>query len=77
MLIAQTWTSGIPRAMRQQLTHAVIFRTESAKEIKAIAEEVSSFVKYEDFLAMFDEFTKDKHGYMFVNLVQKTLTSSS
>lgn len=76
MLIAQTWTSGIPRAMRQQLTHACIFRTESAKEIKAIAEEVSSFIAYPDFLAIFDELTKEKHAYMFVDLVQRALTSS-
>lgn len=76
MLIAQTWTSGIPRAMRQQLTHACIFRTESAKEIKAIAEEVSSFIRYEDFLAIFDQLTKDKHSYMFIDLVEKTLTGS-
>lgn len=75
-MCGQTFTSAIPKAIRLQLTHVAMFRTESSREIKAVYDEVSSFIKYQDFLDIFDETTREKHGYLFCDLVEKTLTGS-
>jgi hypothetical protein len=76
MLIAQTYTSGVPRALRQNLTHLALFRTQSDKEIKNMYEECGGLVSFNHFKDLFQAYTAQKHSYLFIDNIQRTMSDS-
>lgn len=77
MMLTQTYKSNaVPRALRLNLTHLAVFRTENQEEIKNVYMEVGSMISYDRFKELYDRFTLHKHGYMFVDFINKTITDS-
>lgn len=77
LMLTQTYKSNaVPRALRLNLTHLAVFRTQNKEEIKNIYQEVGSFVSQEQFEQLFTEYTAPKHGYMFVDFINKRITNS-
>jgi energy-coupling factor transporter ATP-binding protein EcfA2 len=75
-LIAQTYTSGVPRALRQNLTHLALFRTQSEKEIKSMYEECSGVVSFSHFKDVYSAYTQNKHSYLWVDNIKRVLSDS-
>lgn len=76
MMIAQTFTSGIPRCLRQNFTHLAVFRTESRRERKSIYEEVGGMVSEGEFNRLFESYTLGLYSYLWVDFIRKRLSSS-
>jgi hypothetical protein len=76
VLIAQTYTSGVPRALRQNLTHLALFRTQSDREIKSMYEECSGLVSYPHFCDIFAAYTQEKHSYLFIDNIKRLMLDS-
>ena len=75
-MMAQTYTSGIPRVLRQNLTHLALFHTESEREIKSMYDECSGQLSFQLFKEIFEHDTRNKHSYMFIdNIPRKTSDS--
>jgi hypothetical protein len=75
-LIAQTYTSGVPRALRQNFTHVALFRTQSEREIKSMYEECGGLVSFPHFKEVFAAYTQNKHSYLFIDNIRRTLEDS-
>lgn len=65
--MAQSYKSGIPRQIRNNLSTAVFFANKSDKMKVEIAEEMSSFVSIEQFIQMWDYATEQPHGFLMVD----------
>lgn len=65
--MAQSYKSGIPRQIRNNLSTAVFFANKSEKMKTEIAEEMSSFVSIEQFIQMWDYATEQPHGFLMVD----------
>lgn len=76
MMLAQTFTSGIPRCLRQNFTHLAVFRTESKRELKSIYDEVGGLVSEPKFNQLFDGYTLAEHSYLFVDFILKKIKDS-
>eukprot|EP00953_Heterococcus_sp_UTEX-ZZ885_P034146 17712-Heterococcus_DN1.PRE.1 len=77
VLIAQTYTSGVPRALRQNLTHLALFRTQSEKEIKSMYEECGGLISFVHFKEMFNHYTANKHSYLWIDNIRRTLDDTT
>ena len=75
-MMAQTYTSGIPRALRQNLTHLALFHTESEREIKSVYAECSGQVSFEQFKQLFNHYTHKKHSYLWVDNILRQMGDS-
>jgi hypothetical protein len=76
LLMCQTYTSGCPRALRQNLTHLALFNTQSDREIKSMYAECNGQVPFEAFKAMFNHYTKKKHAYMWIDNIRRQMLDS-
>jgi hypothetical protein len=75
-MMAQTYTSGVPRALRQNVTHLALFHTESIREIKSMYDECNGQVSFVAFEHMFNHYTRLKHGYLWVDNIRRQMTDS-
>jgi ABC-type dipeptide/oligopeptide/nickel transport system ATPase component len=76
VMIAQSFTSGIPRCLRQNLTHLALFRTESEREVKSMYDETNGQMSFVHFKHMFDHYTRLKHSYCFVDNIARTMSDT-
>ena len=76
LMMAQTYTSGIPRALRQNLTHLALFHTESEREIKSMYDECNGQVHFEAFTGLFQHYTKKKHAYLWIDNIKREMTDT-
>ncbi len=76
MMIAQTYTSGVPKSLRLNLTHLALFYTASDREIKAMYDELGGLVSYERFVQLFGAYTMAKHSYLFADLIERKISDS-
>ncbi len=76
MMIAQTWSSGIPRPLRQNLTHLALFYTASDREVKGMYDELGGLVSYERFVQLFGAYTMAKHSYLWADLIERKISDS-
>ena len=67
----KTQTGGIPKAVRNNCTSLVIFKTKSDKELQEIQEEVGGEVNKDDFYKIYNYATADPHSFLFVDLHPK------
>ena len=67
----KTQTGGIPKAVRNNSTSLIIFKTKSDRELQEIQEEVGGEVSKEDFYKIYNYATKDPHSFLFVDLHPK------
>jgi len=72
----QSYTStggGLPRAIRNNLTHLSLFRCKNIKQLKLISEEMAGEVSPDKFMEIYDFIMSDPavHTSMFVDLHKK------
>jgi hypothetical protein len=65
--MAQTYASGVPRQIRNNLSTAIFFANKSDKMKTEIAEEMSSFVSVDEFVYMWNYATEKDHGFLMVD----------
>jgi hypothetical protein len=71
MFLSQSWSNGIPRQIRHNLSLAIFFRVNSGLLKKDVAAEMSSFISDEEFIELWDEATEDAHNYFMVDFAAK------
>jgi hypothetical protein len=74
LFATQSYTSnamGLPRSVRANVTHMLVFRTKSGKELEQIAEEVSGEVSHDDFLVKYEQAVVGRHDFLFIDLHPK------
>lgn len=66
-LAAQTFLSGIPKALRQNLQQYFIWPTRDTTQLEAIYHEVANLVDHEDFVDLYEKATKDPHSFLTID----------
>ncbi|KAG5176691.1 hypothetical protein JKP88DRAFT_249333 [Tribonema minus] len=75
-MVSQTMRSGVPKALRENATHFFyVGGSMNRKEVESMWETVSSFVSFDDFERKLRLFTLENHGYLFCDLIKKTLSN--
>jgi len=74
MSACQSYTSnsnGLPKSIRTNLTHMLIFKNKSLKELYAIAEEVAGEITQDQFFEVYEKAMVDPHDFLFIDLHKK------
>ena len=77
---AQAWKTsvgGLPKALRNNLTLMILFKTKSEKELQEIAEEVSGEVSERVFYSVYDQAMQEPHDFLLIDLHKKPNHPSS
>ena len=56
-----------PRDARLNITHYILMKIGSKKELKNIAEENSGYLDYKDFLKIYNYYTKEPYSFMMID----------
>jgi hypothetical protein len=70
----QSWKTsigGLPKALRNNLTLMLLFKTTSTKELADIAESVEGEISTEKFLAVCNSAWKNPHDFLLIDLHPK------
>ena len=70
IVLTQCYTA-LPSRFRKNTTHLVIFKLYNKKDLKAVEEEIGS--NYEDFMEQYNEATKDKYNFLYLNNTDKSV----
>lgn len=68
--LVQTWV-GVPRTLRLNATHYVIFKTGDEVQLEQICSLFANTIKKETFMKVYNEAVNDKHGFLLVDVVPK------
>lgn len=71
---AQAWKTsvgGLPKALRNNLTLMILFKTKSEKELQEIAEEVSGEVSEQVFYSVYEQAMQEPHDFLLIDLHKK------
>jgi hypothetical protein len=68
IVLSQSFSS-VPNILRKQISHLLIFKLYSNKDLKAVEEEIGS--NYEDFIKHYNEATKEKYNFLYLNNTNK------
>lgn len=74
LFACQSYTSnsaGLPKSIRANLTHMLVFKTKSEKELQLIAEECSGEVSTEEFFKLYERAIQTPHDFLFIDLHRK------
>lgn len=64
-------SSGLPKSIRGNLTHMLVFRNKNMKELQLIAEEASGEVSVEQFFEIYERAMTDQYSFLFVDFAKK------
>jgi len=67
ILSTQHW-SGLNRSLRANATFFVIFKMNDKKQLYDIFLEITSFLDFDTFMRVFQEATKEKYHFLFVDI---------
>ena len=70
----QSWKTaagGLPKALRNNLTIMILFKTSSQKELEDIYESVEGEIPKEKFIAVCEEAWKEPHDFLLIDLHPK------
>ena len=74
-MAAQTYKSqqgGVPVALRDNMTHLMLFPSRNVKSLMQIVQEVSDDISEDEFLEVFGEATQDsEHDFLFISFKPK------
>jgi len=75
----QTYTTntgggGVNRALREQVTHLLLFKNKSAKMMEKIREELCSVIDIDKFNMAYEEATREKYGNLLITFAPKCPT---
>lgn len=74
LFATQSYTSnsaGLPKSIRSNLTHMMVFKTKNKKELEAIAEECAGEVDPEQFYALYNRAIQGPHDFMLIDFSKK------
>lgn len=67
IFLSQSWSNGVPRQIRHNLSLALFFKVNSLRLKQEVAEEMCSFISEEEFIQLWDEATVDSHDYFMID----------
>ena len=67
----QTWT-GLPRPIRLNATHFMIYRTHDKKQLQQLYESFGNLVTWEKFEDMYKQAVSRHHGFLYIDTVPKS-----
>jgi hypothetical protein len=67
-MLVQTFTTGIPKCLRQNVQQYFIWPTHDMTQLEAMYHEFANICSYEQFLTVFREATKEKHSFLTIDL---------
>ena len=67
----RTGVGGVPKAVRANLTMLMLFKTRSADELKAVAQEVAHFANEEAFVQVCETAWIERHDFLFCDFEPK------
>ena len=70
----QNYTSssaGLPKSIRGNLTHMMVFRNKNMRELQLIAEEASGEVNTEQFFDLYNRAMQEQYDFLFVDFAKK------
>lgn len=67
LFLSQAFRNGVPRQLRNNLSLSMLFSNKSARIKQEIAEELSSFIEPDVFVAMWDKATSEPHNFFMVD----------
>lgn len=70
-IAVQTFTTGIPKALRQNITQFFLWATHDETQLKSIYEQVSAGISKDDFYTAFELATAEPHQFLTVDLAAK------
>ncbi len=71
---AQAWKTsvgGLPKALRNNLTLMILFKTKSIKELQEISEEVSGEIDEQTFYQVYEQAMQQQHDFLMIDLHPK------
>jgi len=66
-MAAQTYKTGVPKAIRQNIQQFFIFPTKDLTQMESIYEEIANLVTKEQFIALYKKATAQKHSFLTVD----------
>jgi hypothetical protein len=70
----QNYTSnaaGLPKSIRGNLTHMMVFRNKNMKELMLISEEASGEVSVDQFFDIYTRAMQEQHDFLFIDFAKK------
>ena len=67
MMAAQTFLTGLPKALRQNVTQLFIWPTKDETQLMAIYHEVANLVDKENFMELYKKATKTPHSFLTID----------
>jgi len=69
--LMQSWT-GLPRVIRLNATHFMLFKTGDAKQLEQIYSAFGNLVSWDDFLVMYKDAVAKPHGFLYIDTNPKS-----
>ena len=69
--LAQSFFTGVPRKVRLNTSHFVLFNAPSKTEIKRISNEVAPDLSQKEFMQYFNQAISDPYSFFFIDTTQK------
>jgi len=67
MMAAQTILTGLPKALRQNVTQLFIWPTKDETQLKSIYKEVANLVDKDTYMKMYEAATKSQHSFLTID----------
>jgi len=64
-------SSGLPKSIRGNLTHMMVFKNKNMKELMLIAEEASGEVTVEEFFNLYERAIIEPYDFLFIDFAKK------
>lgn len=66
-MAAQTFRSGIPLALRQNIQQYFLFPTRDQDQLESIYHEVANIVDHDTFMKIYEQATHEKHAFLTID----------
>ena len=67
MMAAQTYLTGLPKALRQNVTQLFIWPTKDETQLNSIYHEVANLVDKEHFMELYEKATRAPHAFLTID----------
>ena len=74
LFACQNYTSssmGLPKSIRGNITHMMVFKNKNQKELEQIAEECSGEISVDQFFDLYDKAIQTQHDFLFIDFAKK------
>jgi hypothetical protein len=65
----QTYKSGIPLALRQNVQQYFLWPTRDETQMEAVYHEVGNLTDYESFKSLYDQATQESHDFLVIDMI--------